>query len=279
MDTGSPLDFLMENIVDLDSAIVAETLIGIDDAMDIILLYDDSCGQSFEDCGNMLSGINTIIAEFLSKSGTRVQTMQFTQSGLPAVIVSFLDDELQNDIVKYTEVVSNFGECRNGGFGLTDLYTALNEAILYFDVDDYRKDIVIVVSACMDFRNDLLCGETLERLDALNIDVYPVNLIKASGASNVILNRPMAKEYLLCLASEDEDGVCVYKDKEGVSVDEFGYILDYCLLPHICDDHSGSNSYSGSFSGSFSSDSYSDSSGDLIYSTDYGKEKIDLLPV
>merc|ERR1712129_552404 len=116
------------------------------------------------------------------------------------------------------------------------------------------------------------------RLDALNIDVYPVNLIKASGASNVILNRPMAKEYLCCLAFEDEDGICVYKDKEGVSVDEFGYILDYCLLPQICNGHSGTGSYSGSFSNSFSdsSDSFSsDSYSDLIYKKDYNVKNID----
>merc|ERR1712228_51884 len=146
--------------------------------------------------------------------------------------------------------------CRNGGNGKTDLYQALNDAMLYFDDDIMDK--IIIVSGCMDYRDSHLCTETVQKLKKKNIDVYAVNLIKASDANNVILSRKEAKEYLLCITDEDEERVCVYKDKEGVTVEEFGYIIDYCLLPQICDD-----------ADSDSSDSFSSDSSDSM-SSDYG---------
>jgi len=241
-----------------------------DHGMDFIVLYDNSCGLKEMDCYNLLEGVAEIIFNLLIMSvpyssssdnmewiGTRVQTMEFNEYGPPNMVVSFDDIELQHDIYKYVDYVVNKGQCKEGGNGDTDLLQAVDDAMLYFDGKSKRKNTIIVVSGCKNTNNmEKLCGETVHRLHEYNIDLFAVNLIKSSNAKNVIIDRFDAKEYLYCLSEGHPERICVFKDEEGVSYEEFGYIIEHCLVPGIC--KYGSSSYSYSKSKSYSK-SYSQS--------------------
>eukprot|EP00486_Rosalina_sp_Unknown_P016086 CAMPEP_0201595166 /NCGR_PEP_ID=MMETSP0190_2-20130828/192255_1 /ASSEMBLY_ACC=CAM_ASM_000263 /TAXON_ID=37353 /ORGANISM="Rosalina sp." /LENGTH=2178 /DNA_ID=CAMNT_0048055055 /DNA_START=34 /DNA_END=6570 /DNA_ORIENTATION=- len=201
---------------------------------DFIVLYDNTCGLSEENCDKFLEGVTEIIGSVLDYPHLRVQTMQFEEDGDPKTIVEFENESYQKDKTKYAQKVRKDGECTDGGDGNTDLKTALLRAGRQFDLTDDRIDRVIIVSACMDEEPGTICGHIADGYDGAGIEVWAVNLMKASGADNVLSNQEWADDYLSCLVDDDDDRICTGDDKEGVNLDEFDRIIDKCLSPYIC---------------------------------------------
>ena len=159
--------------------------------------------------------------------------MQFEEEGDPTIIVSFEDKPEQKDRIKYAQKVRHHGQCMDGGNGNTDLKTALKVAKNEFDTTDDRIDRVIIVSACMDEEPKTICEHIAPIYDEAGIEVWVVNLIRASDAENVIENQEWADDYLSCLVNYDKR-ICTGQDKNGVNIHEFYTIIDDCLSPHIC---------------------------------------------
>ena len=179
---------------------------------DFVLLYDNSCGLKKKDCNNLLEGVGLIISELLEGAGknVRVQTMEIRPKKSSRTLVSFDDRKLQKNPDEYAQYVLDNGKCTGGGGGKTnlgkgviysiqicsdiytkrnDLYIALMSAKKAFNLHDDRLDKIIVVSACKDTkRTHKICTLIADTLDEEVIDVYAVNLIHASSASNVILH-------------------------------------------------------------------------------------------
>ena len=203
------------------------------------MLFDNSCGLSHADCGELLEGVGEIVSKVADQSEkTRVQTMSFTENGPPEMLVSFTDDQLQSDPVKYVQFVRQYGQCTLGGNGQTDLGRALKDAVLYFDDDDSRIDKIIVVSACQD-TDSRLCHKVAPHLDAKGVDLYAVNLVRGSKASNAIKRVSTAQDYLLCAADDDPKRVCPGNNGKGIDAEEFTDIIHDCLLPGICEPPTG----------------------------------------
>lgn len=200
---------------------------------DFIVLYDNTCGLSQQDCNTFLEGVTEIVGSVLDYPYLRVQTMQFEENCDPKTIVDFNDDELQNDKTKYAQKVRQDGECTDGGNGKTDLKAALLRAGRQFDLTDDRIDRLIIVSACMDEEPREICQDIAARYDEAGIEVWAVNLIKASNADNVLSNKAWAQNYLSCIV-KDDDEICVGDDQNGVNTDEFDRIINKCLSPYIC---------------------------------------------
>ena len=200
---------------------------------DFIVLFDNTCGLSEGDCDIFLNGITEIVGSILDYPYSRVQTMQFEEEGDPTIVVSFDDEPEQKDRTKYRQRVYDDGECMHGGDGDTDLKTALKVAKNEFDITDDRIDRVIIVSACMDEEPKAICEHIAPKYDDAGIEVWVVNLIRASDADNVIANQEWADDYLACLVN-CEGRICTGEDKHGVNIHEFHTIIDDCLSPYIC---------------------------------------------
>merc|ERR1719242_942829 len=91
---------------------------------------------------------------------------------------------------------------------------------------------VITISACGDGTVDLHERDCSARLkteyDALGIDHYAINIPAASDARNTI-TLENALTNLRCLS---DSRVCVTMD--AVDSNDFMYVVDDCLVPHIC---------------------------------------------
>eukprot|EP01083_Nonionella_stella_P132388 402496_1 len=201
---------------------------------DFIVLYDNTCGLAEDDCDSLLEGTGEIISRLLDYPSSRVQTMQIETENDPTLIVGFDEDLLQMKPLEYVLSVRQNGECKDGGEGKTNLIDAVKHAISEFDTDDDRIDKIVIVSACSE---DGVCSASCDlpsELKAHGIDVYVVNLIKASKAKNVI-KKEDAFEYLLCLADDDPNRVCVGDCSRGVNIQQFDWIIEECLLPHVCE--------------------------------------------
>ena len=203
---------------------------------DFILLFDNTCALSQQDCNTFLEGVTQIIESVLDYPYLRVQTMQFEQDNDPKTIVGFDNDELQRDKTKYAQKVRQDGDCKNGGVGKTDLKAALLRAKTQFDLTDDRIDKVIIVSVCMDEDPDTICGHIASEYNDADIQVWPVNLIKASNAGNAVSNKEWAQDYLSCLVKNDDE-ICIGDNQDGINIDEFGTIINKCLSPYICLSH------------------------------------------
>eukprot|EP01083_Nonionella_stella_P185384 675839_1 len=201
---------------------------------DFIVLYDNTCGLAEDDCDSLLEGTGEIISRLLDYPSSRVQTMQIETENDPTLIVGFDEDLLQMKPLEYVLSVRQNGECKDGGEGKTNLIDAVKHAISEFDTDDDRIDKIVIVSACSE---EGVCSASCDlpsELKAHGIDVYVVNLIKASKAKNVI-KKEDAFEYLLCLADDDPNRVCVGDCSRGVNIQQFDWIIEECLLPHVCE--------------------------------------------
>ena len=203
---------------------------------DFVIIYDNSCGLKVKDCDNYIEGVANIISKILDETkSTRVQTMEIKPSGNPKTIISFRETTFQANPSKYLSYFRQTAECMEGGHGQTDAAKAISVAANFLDANDDRIDKMIIISACMDDRKKKICRKLNDILWNKQIEVFVVNLVKASNAENVITSDD-ASTYLECLTEDDdEERVCIGNTKKGVSVKEFEDILDDCLLPGICE--------------------------------------------
>ena len=89
---------------------------------DFIVLFDNSCGLSADNCDRFLEGVGEIIGTLSDKSDkTRVQTMQFESKGAPSILVDFGNKALQRNPYEYARYIRHNGHCTAGGQGKTDL--------------------------------------------------------------------------------------------------------------------------------------------------------------
>ena len=203
---------------------------------DFQILYDNTCALTTNDCEQFLEGISEIASLLLDYPNSRIQTLEIQPNGSPNTLVGFTDIPLQQDIMSYVQYIRQFGSCTQDGVGNIDLNSALEDAKLYFDPNDDRIDKIIIVSACVDTNQDNeLCDSTAPGLDGNGIDVYMINMIKASDAVNSIKDVDVGNDYLLCLTDNDPNRICLGNDQKGVTAQEFDAIVDDCLLPSgIC---------------------------------------------
>lgn len=192
---------------------------------DFVVFVDASCGLSDDACDLLLEGTERIIQSVLEFPLSRVATVQFGGSEDVQVLVA-LDDQLQRDTMEYLRIIRRNAECTENGHGDTDLYSAMKMALQW--LDGSRTTKFVVISACKDKKEELLCkmAKESERLDA-----YPVNLVFGGNesAENGI-EREEAKEYLLCLTDNHPKTkrVCIGDNAFGAGV------IERCLFPAIC---------------------------------------------
>ncbi len=208
------------------------------ESFDYVIVYDNSCKMKGEDCDTFLDGIGEIVSRIKDNNAndSRVAVVEFNND-LSNVLISFDDINLQSDRQLLINYIKQNGDCTQGN-GVTDILDGVLNAADLFE-DENRNKKIITVSGCKDTENNIngFCNDPNGKgliLDAEGIDVYVVNLIKVSDQTNKIGNTVTAEEYLLCLADNDENRVCIGDDSKGVSSDEFDVIIESCLLPQIC---------------------------------------------
>ena len=143
---------------------------------------------------------------------------------------------LQNNVQKLVDYVRQNGNCIENGNGNSDVFDGIISASQQF-IENDRNRKIIIINGCKDSDSnvfDFCQNEKISILDDNKIDAYIINLIHASNASNVILTKEDAKDYLYCVADDDINRVCSGKDAKGVTIQEFDNIIEYCLLPGIC---------------------------------------------
>merc|ERR1712228_915746 len=197
-------------------------LCGDDMIFDVIVFVDNSCALFHDDCMDLLDNIGNIIDYFLNYPFVRVGVILFgaTKKRIE-ILVDFEDVRLQNNAHEYVKYIQQNGKCEDGGNGDTNLYAAIKKA--HKMVNSERVSKFIIVSQCMD---DFKVCKIAKQVKSEGIDVHIVNLYDAvDGVVNVIENEHDANHYLSCL-SED---ICVAH-----GVEEFGNVIDQCLLPQMC---------------------------------------------
>lgn len=191
---------------------------------DFVVFVDDSCGFEDTECAAMLDGAGAVILSLLNYPYSRVKLLQFGGGGGVDVLVD-LDDELQLNAIEYVKYIRKHGQCQDTGTGNTELFAALRSEGKR--VDKGRSTKFVVISGCRD-ENKKLC-RLWQELDRAHIDLYAVNV-----PGNGRMNRQDAGEYLVCLADDDPDRVCVAGQALDGEGNGFDGVISDCLLPQIC---------------------------------------------
>jgi len=182
---------------------------------DFVIFVDDSCGLEDAECEAMLDGAGTVVLSLLNYPYSRVKMVQFGGDDDGVDVLVDLDDELQLNGAEYVRYIRKHGQCKDHGAGNTALSSALESEAKR--VDKGRNTKFVVISRCRD-DDERVCA-LKEEMDALNVDLYAINLMANDGG-----------EYLLCLMDGDRDRVCI-GDLES---NGFGDVMTDCLLPPIC---------------------------------------------
>ena len=188
---------------------------------DFVVFVDDSCGLDDSECEAMMDGAGSVILSLLNYPYSRVKLLQFGGADDGVDVLVDLDDELQLNGVEYVKYIRQHGQCKDYGSASTELAAALRSEGRM--VDKGRNTKFVVISRCRADREQV-CG-VKEEIDGFEVDLYAINLME---------NRDDAAEYLLCLADDDRDRVCVGDHVLGDDNNGFGGIISDCLLPNIC---------------------------------------------
>ena len=198
-------------------------------SFDFVILYDNSCGLSDDNCQLFLHGIADLASTLMNNDMDSVALIEFGEdSDDMKVLVDFDDYELQNDINKMVNYISMNGECVNGGNGNTDLITAIAKSQeLFSNYDSDGMDKIVIVSTCEDSRVDQSCSQIQIPLQFFDIDVYAINIAQAQTQSSNHIKRSNAWSYLSCLT---DDNICMADGDDGISNGDFMYAIDDCLV-------------------------------------------------
>ena len=164
------------------------------ESFDYVVVYDNSCSLKEGDCTHFLDGVGEIISRIKDDDPkhSRVSVVEFRDHSAE-IIVSFYDTPLQRNVKRLINFVKDHGDCTLGD-GSTDTMEGVLAAIAQFaDTPKSRNRKIIIVSGCRDTKGEVadFCADPdgkMGVLDGLGIDVYAVNLVKASSAKNRINN-------------------------------------------------------------------------------------------